>query len=704
MGRYVAPILVAAALVAVAVQNWGKSSLDAESLLQLLILALPLAGIYALAATGLVVVYSTTGVFNFAQGGIGMLSAMVYWELRINRGLPTAVAVALTVFGFAPVMGLVLERLVMRHLVGKDLVVQLMVTVGLLFGFIGIANTIWDQNIGRTVPPLFGDDGVEIAGINLTWHRLIALAVAVVLVGGLRFMLYSTRTGIAMRAVVDNRGLAALAGVPPTRVSRVAWMLGCILAALAGILIAPDSGLSVGGALTLATLVPGFAAAAVGRMRSLPLAYLGALILALAITFTGKFLDLGFGRWAQVSLHIPEIMLLITLLLLPAANLRFARITTVRRRGRVVKPREGLVGLACLAVFIPFLGTLLSTTNQSRLTLAMSVAIVALSLVPLTGWAGQVSFAPLAFAGIGAAAFSHLGGDQGHPWAVLLAGLATAPAGTFVSLVAVRLQGLYLGLATFAFAYITADIILLQPFAFGGQSLDAPRQTWFGFDVDDNQQYLILVTIVFAVIGVGLLALRNGPLGRRLVAMRDSEAASATVGVNLRETKVAVFTFSAAIAGVGGAFIAMYHEHVAVQEFAALLSLGLVLQMAIGGLGFITGAVFAGVFQLPIQIVIEKWPNVSLLRGLERIAPGFGSLGIIQNPDGAVVAIGEGFAPLLPGRADAKAQQKAVRKQRAARYDVESAELGLSTPISVSAVSAIERKLGVTADLARAPT
>jgi branched-chain amino acid transport system permease protein len=700
--RYVTPVLVAAALVGVATTNWSGRSLDAESIFQLLILALPLAGIYALAATGLVVVYSTTGVFNFAQGGIGMLAAFVYWELKVNQEMPTAVALVATVFVFAPLTGLVLERLVMRHLVGKDLVVQLMVTVGLLFGFIGIANTVWDPNAGRSVPTLFGRDGIEIANITLTWHRLIALSVAVVLVGGLRFLLYSTRTGISMRAVVDNRGLAALAGIPAGRVSRVSWMLGCVLAALSGVLIAPETGMSAGGALTLATLVPGFAAAALGRMRSLPLAYAGALVLALLQQFSATFLSFG-GRWAQVPARIPEMMLFATLLFLPAANVRFARITAVRRRGRVVRPREGAVGLLILALFIPFLGSLLTTTNLSRLTLAMSVAIVALSLVPLTGWAGQVSFAPLAFAGIGAAVFSQIGGAEGHPWAVLVAAALTAPVGTLLSLVAVRLQGLYLGLATFAFAFVTRDVILNQPFAFGGQSLPAPRQTWFGFDVSDNSDYLILATVVFGVVGVALLMLRNSAWGRRLVAMRDSEAASATVGVNLFETKVAVFTLSAAIAGLGGAFIAMYHQQVAATEFEALASLGLVLQMAIGGLGFITGAVFAGVFQLPIQIVIEKWPGVSLFRGLERVAPGFGALGIIQNPDGAVVAIGEGFAPQLPGRNDAKEHLRALRRQRAARYDVESAELGLSTPINVSAVSALERKLGVTADLAEAP-
>lgn len=698
--QVVSGALIVAALVAVTAANWGGQSVTGTTLAQLFVFALPLAGIYAVAATGLVVVYTTTGVFNFAQGAIGMLTAFVYWQMKVDWGWPTGVSVVVAVLVVAPLLGLALERLIMRRLVDKDLVVQLMVTVGLLLGLVGIANTIWNPNDGRAVPPFFGNDGIQIAGVTLTWHRLIALLSALVLVIVLRFLLYNTRPGIAMRAVVDNRSLAALNGIPSGRVSMTAWALGATLGGLSGVLIANETDMSSFGSLVLVTLVPAFAAAAVGRMRSLPLTYLGALILGLLVQFASTFLSFG-GRWAALPNRIPEIMLFTTLLLLPAANLRFARITTIRRRARTAKPLHASIGLAVLIVVLPLVGRLFSETTLSRLCVSMALAIVALSLVPLTGWAGQVSFAPLAFAGLGAAAFAQFGGTEGRPWAIPLAALAVAPVGAALSLIAGRLQGLYLALATFSFAYVTGDVILNQPFAFNGQSLTTPRPTWFGISFDSNLRYLTLLGVVFAIIGLFLVVLRNRSWGRRLVALRDSEAASATVGVNIFETKVAVFTLSAMIAAVGGSFMAMFLVNTSSNEFAALTGLALVLQMVVGGITLVAGAVFAGVFQLPIQwlqdwVARREFSWGWLVRGLQQIAPGFAALGIIQNPDGAVVAIGAGF------RGETRKEQARSPKGRAYALEARAERLGLDEPFDAAEIAIVERSLGVAGELVQA--
>src|SRR5262249_23578613 len=154
--------------------------------------------------------------------------------------------------------------------------------------------------------------------------------------------------------------------------------------------------------------------------------YLGALILGFSIQFSAVFLTFG-GRWAQLPADIPEIMLFVVLLLLPAAQLRFARIAGARCTRRVSTVPQTLTGMVVLVTAVAIIGSWVSATNVSRLGLAMGTALVALSMVPLTGWAGQVSFAPLAFAGVGAIAFSHWGGDVGHPWAIPLAALAAAP-------------------------------------------------------------------------------------------------------------------------------------------------------------------------------------------------------------------------------------------------------------------------------------
>src|SRR4029077_929695 len=241
--------------------------------------------------------------------------------------------------------------------------------------------------------------------------------------------LFHTRLGIAMRAVVDNRDLAALEGARPAVLSSFAWALGCAVAALAGILIAPETADMSTSVLTL-LIITAFSAAVVGRLRSLPLTYLGALILALATQWVGSFLKFS-DRWTNVPDALPTIMLFIVLLLLPRAEIQFARINVVRRLERVSTVRDAAIGMTVFLLFMivmaAFVLSSTDPTNTNRLALGMCTALLALSLVPLTGWAGQVSLAPLAFAGIGAVAYARLGGAHGSVWAVLLAALVTVP-------------------------------------------------------------------------------------------------------------------------------------------------------------------------------------------------------------------------------------------------------------------------------------
>ena len=251
--------------------------------------------------------------------------------------------------------------------------------------------------------------------------------------------------------------------------SSFAWALGCSLAALAGILLAPETADMSTTTLTF-LIITAFAAAVVGRLRSLPLTYLGALILALATQWMGSFLKFS-DRWTNVPDALPTIMLFIVLLLLPRAEIQFARIDLGAAR------RTGLVGARhrdrhgrCWSSSSSSLSVLLvehDPTNLSRFALGMCTALVALSLVPLTGWAGQVSLAPLAFAGIGAVAYTRLGGAHGSIWAVLLAALVTIPVGALFAFPAMRLQGLYLALATLAFAAMVEEVFYTQPFAVG---------------------------------------------------------------------------------------------------------------------------------------------------------------------------------------------------------------------------------------------
>jgi len=685
-------------VVFVSVSAWAGNPINSTTLTNMLVLALPLAGIYAMAASGLVVVYTTTGIFNFAQGAIGMFFAYVDWELTVHHHLPQALVLPLVVLVAAPLFGVLLDRTIMRQLVGKPLVVQLMVTVGIMFALIGIANMIWNQNDAHSLPPLFAGRGFHIGQVLLTWHRFITILAAVALAIGLRILLFRTRIGIAMRAVVDNRDLAALGGARSARLSGFAWALGCSLAALAGILIAPET---ADMSITVLTflIISAFSAAVVGRLRSLPLTYLGAFILALATQWVGSFLKFS-DRWTNVPDALPTIMLFIVLLLLPRAQIQFARINAIRRMERVSSVRDTAIGMGVFLVFMilvaAFVLSSTDPTNTNRLALGMCTALLALSLVPLTGWAGQVSLAPLAFAGIGAVAYARLGGAHGSIWAVFLAALVTIPVGALLAFPALRLQGLYLALATLAFATMVEEVFYSQPFAVGPGERPVDAVHIFGVDFSNPKAFLVLITAVFGICAVGVIALRRSAFGRRLVAMRDSEAASVTVGVNIFETKLVVFSLSAAIAGFAGAFFAMNFGTLnSSQGFETIAGLPVVLALVIGGVGFVAGALFAGVFGFGTMWIQDNW-HISLWTALFYLAPGLAVLGIIQNPSGAVVPIGEGFARLLPWRKDAK---KEYEELMAANAEPEVGRLGLERAFTESDVLEIDRTLGISNDV-----
>ena len=296
--------------------SWSGRAVTFDSVLFFLIVGVTIGSIYAVAASGLVVSYTTSGVFNFAQGAIGMFMAFVYWELKVNQGVPTLIALLLTVLVAAPLFGAGIERLLMRRLSNAPLVAQLVVTIGLMLALIGLAAFIWNPSEPRSIGTFFGSEGFNIGETFLPYYRLITIVAGIVIAIVLRFVLYRTRLGVAMRAVVDNRDLAALNGGRPGRVSAFSWALGTSMAAIAGIFLAEElSTLSIE-VLTL-LIVDAFAAAIIGRLKSLPLTYIGGLIIGLSLSFQQNFLTWS-GRWASASFAIPTIILFLALLFLPA--------------------------------------------------------------------------------------------------------------------------------------------------------------------------------------------------------------------------------------------------------------------------------------------------------------------------------------------------------------------------------------------------
>jgi branched-chain amino acid transport system permease protein len=699
-------------LVIVLFQSWSGRPITVDSVLSTLIVGVSVGSIYAIAASGIVVTYTTSGIFNFAQGAIGMFMAFVYWQLRVDWGVPAPVALILAILVIAPLIGAGIERLLMRRLTGASLVVQLVVTVGLMFALMGLAVTIWDPTSeSRSIDFFFGSEGFEIGSTFVLWHRFITICAAIVIAIFLRLLLYRTRIGVTMRAVVDNRNLAGLHGARPEFASMLAWALGSSMAAVSGILLVPELGLQVD-ALTL-LIINAFAAAIVGRLKSLPLTYVGAILLGLSVTFATNFLELA-GRFSTIQFAIPTIFLFIALLALPQARIELRRLAPnpKLKQPRVPQIRETALGMVVLFGVVWWVSRNMGQVNLNRITLALVVATLMLSLVPLTGWAGQVSFAQITFAGAGAfAMYQWAPFGSGSPLALILAAAFAVPFGALMVLPALRLQGLYLALASIAFARMAESLFFDQPEVFGNGAKPVPRLSIFGYRFTDQRAYLLLVTGIFGAMAIFVVWMRRSRFGRRLVALRDSEAATATLGVSSVWTKLAVYGVSAGMAGFAGALLGGQRGTAATQDFAllGLLAIPIVLLVVVGGVETVSGALFGGILfilfpvikdnfdnswllwvgviaglsvglivlqqvrpsapitrrvlpaafsgvlaGLGVWLVLDAFFQTSWLAALERLGPGLLALNVAVRPNGASVELGFALAPLLPWRKDAR--------------------------------------------------
>jgi branched-chain amino acid transport system permease protein len=629
----------------------------------ILVLGLVSAAIYAVAASGLVVTYTTSGIFNFAHGAVAMVSAFVYWQLSSEDawGLPVPLALLLTLVVFAPGLGWLIDVVLMRRLHDAAPITRLVVPIGLLVALIQIATVVWPPDtVQASLPFFFEGESVDIAGIAVTYHQLIVFATAVVVALALRILLYRTRIGVAMRAVVDNRNLASLNGVSPDRISGLAWALGCALAGVAGVLIAPILALDQS-QLTL-LVINAYAAAMVGRLRSLPLTALGALILGL-LRETASYYQADLPSWISPD-TVPALMLFVVLIIIPQD--KASVFGQVADKARVPNPswRMVVISSAVLVAVAAVLPGLVSDKTLTSVGYGLALSIIALSLVPLTGYAGQISLAPLAFAGLGAAVMSTWGSD-GNPLVLILVVVICGAIGALVSLPALRLKGLYLALLTFAFALFCEKAILPEIDGFTQGVAPIGRLQAFGVSTESDRANLVLLAVSFGLIGMMITALRKGPLGRRLQAMKDSPAACATLGLDLTALKVQVFALSAAIAGLGGALYGGWRGQVGVEQFSllqgALPGLPLVLLAVVGGIAAVAGALFGGMLLAVSPLIGEYYPA---LQDLMTLLPGLAGIGLANNPNGAIAQTVDQVKASFD-RAKGEGREPATRFQRA---------------------------------------
>ena len=594
-----------------------------STLLPYIILGLVTGSVYGLASLGLVLTYRTSGIFNFAHGSIAALGAFVFYQLRQINGLPWPVALVLAVGVAGPLAGLLLEKMA-RTMTNASVTARVVATLGILVGFQQLAVICYGTST-REFKSFLPTGTHDLFGARVGTDQMIVVAVALLATVGLSWMLRATRLGLAMRGVVDNDSLTALTGTSPTSIRRVAWGLGCSFAALSGVLIAPTIGLD--SAILTLLVVQTFGAAAFGLFTSLPLAYLGGLVLGVASALCSKYIGEypALHVFSGLPTSLPFLLLFGVLLVVPKRKL--IDIAPERRHPLKVKkvlarPAQltlggiGVVGLLAVPLVV---GARLTGWTEG---LAMSV--VFLSLVLLDRLSGQLSLAQLSFSAVGAAAFGHFVHGAGLPWivAVLLAALVAVPVGALLAIPAIRLSGLYLALATFGFGLLMQALVYNQKFMFGLDTVITPKPSWAQ---GDRAYYYVVLAFAFAAAGL-LVAVRRAPLGRLLRAMADSPTALSTGGMNVTAIKVIAFCLSAFLAGLGGALLGPVTGSIGGTNFDTFASLTLVVVLALQApFGAVPAAFLAAFASSVLPIYLNTHEKVLLYLPL-----GFGVAAVLS--------------------------------------------------------------------------
>jgi ABC-type branched-subunit amino acid transport system permease subunit len=615
-----------------------------------ILLGIPYGCVFALVGVSLVLTYKTSGVFNLAFGAQAFFGAVVYYRLHVDAGWPGVPALVATLAACTAV-GLVLERLVFRYQRTAPPLARLVSALGLLVAgpevvrilvlgagrqTFGIRGIWWDDNALYR----FGDwvlDGKQMA-------ILVATSVSVVALGAL---FRWTTVGLRMRAVVESARMTELAGINADRVGAFAWGLSSCFAGLAGVLLAPYSAtLNAQDFTTL--LVAAIAAAAFGRLSSIPLTVVGGLGLGIAQQLLRGYLPQTSILAKNLQPALPFLALFVLLLALPA--LRRGRDVTDPLAG-VAPPPPALaaaerhpaftwgtrvlavtvIGLVTAGVFTTF-----SSFWVSLLTEGVIYGVIFCSITVITGMAGQLSLCQATFAGIGGFATAQLVQAFDLPvLTAILAGAALAAlVGALLAIPALRLGGIFLSLATLAFALMFDNVVVPLGWVSGGTvRLEVPRPVIGPIDFADDAWYFALCVVALAVVGALTILVRSGTTGRFLAAMRGSEVAAQAIGIDPARTKVTAFALSAGFAGFGGGLLVSRIGAAEPERFAYFWSLFFVAIVVSLGARTVEGAVNAGL-GLVIAPQVLKW--LGLVGGWEFVFFGLGAIMYARHPEGTL--------------------------------------------------------------------
>jgi branched-subunit amino acid ABC-type transport system permease component len=619
--------------------------------------------VYGLLAVGLVLTFKTSGVFNLAYGAQAFTTAAVYFDTRIRHNWPIPLALLVSVVIVAPLTGLILDRVLFRHLRTASSTARLVTVLGLLVA-IPQAVDLWFGAANSTATGVV-PDGLKVYNpmkdVYLYRDDIATIGITLVIVLALVVLFRYTALGLRMRAVVESSRMTELAGVNSELVSMGSWMLASFIAGLSGVLIAPVLS-QVNNIYFTPLVVAAISAAVLASLTSIPIAFLGGLALGVLQQILSIYLPTNSILATNLRPSLPFVVLFLILIFSPALRNRRDLADPL---GGVAPPppqpisrersRELTIGIrAWWTVVLGLLGYYIffhanpSWVNATEK--AVIYAIIFSSIVVITGMAGEISLCQATFAGIGGFTTFQLSTEQGMSvLAAMVIGAAVAAlVGALLAIPVLRLGGIYLSLATLAFALFFDNVMVKFPWVSGAPAPPpVPRPQLGSIDFASEKSFLILCIVILLLVGAALTLLKNGTTGRVLAALRGSEVASASIGINAARSRIVAFAVSAAIAGLGGGLLATYNTQVSYQS-NFITDFGLVwivIVVTLGSRSF-EGAMqaAAGFIFFPLLILqqagpwifnaLTPWHMNALPVGLQPILFGLGALTYARHPEG----------------------------------------------------------------------
>jgi branched-chain amino acid transport system permease protein len=618
-----------------------------------------LGSIYAIAASGIVVTYVSSGVLNFAFGSMAFFLARFYYFLNTQHGWDQLPAVVVSVFLGGPALGAFLYLLLFRHLRLSSSLIKIVSTIGVSVSLPPAALMLFGNDTINTAPGLASqpEPSYRIFGAVATLDQIIAVGcvLAVVIIGSL--VLQFTDVGLKVRALVDTEAMTSLSGVSPSRISISVWMATTALAGLAGVLAAPSSGLSVQGMTVL--MASAFAAVVAARLRSLTAAVGVAMAMGLVTDVPQEWLPANSSLTAALITSIPFFVMgafLLAYILISgrineAASTGGALDRAIRPMGggdeaavsatrSVVATRSGwswyMLGPVAAIAVVALLPVLLSGYWLTLLAGGLAFSVVFLSFTMVVGEGGMIWLCQATFAGCGAIATAQLATNHGiNPLlAVLIGGLVTTPIGVIIGLLTIRLGNLYVALVTVTFGLLFETLIFTRDvFYQNGTGVLVSRP---GF-LAGNGAFSYFCLAVFVVIALFVVNLRRSTTGLALAAVRYSEPGARTTGLSVLGMKLLVAGIGTFIAAVGGGLLALNYGYALPTSYATFGGLVWLAVFVTVGLRSITAAIIAGVtFTLLPGIFATylpiSWGNIPILLF------GLGAVAVVKNPDGQLAA------------------------------------------------------------------